>query len=242
MFPDSISAVVGFLLVVAPGLILEAVREHRRPTADRSAFREASGVALASLVFGAIALAVLWGVRQARSSVLPDPVAWIQQGSKYSAAHLWAVVLFFLGWVTLASLAALFGGLLLFKESDARIDPHTTAWFELFRRQVPDGTFPIARVILEDRSEYLGEVIYYDANLITGEREVVLGPPLWHKTEAEVKFKPFPPEEGWRRVALPGARVLAVWVRYPKRRGSPPDGRRRWLRRASSQPTAPSPP
>lgn len=217
MFPDSIAAVLGFLLAVAPGLVFEAVREHRRPTAERSAFREASEVALASLVFGALAVGILLGVRAIRPTLLPDPQEWLRLGSRYAVDHLGQVAVAIGGWVLLASLVAYAAARASSRQTEARIDPYTTGWFEVFRRRRPKGTLPMALVRLDDRSEYVGEVIYYDTNLITAEREIVLGPPLWHRNAEQVQLEPLPPEDEWRRVVLPGARITAVWVRYPPR-------------------------
>jgi hypothetical protein len=59
VFPDSVGAVFGVLLAITPGLVFEFVRERRQPTADRSAFREAAGIAVASLGFSLAALVVL---------------------------------------------------------------------------------------------------------------------------------------------------------------------------------------
>jgi hypothetical protein len=200
VFPNSVGAVLGFLLVVAPGLIFEAIREHRRPSAERSAFREVSAVALASLVCGVIALAVMWGVKSARPSLLPDAQLWLLKGNRYFADHVPAVLTFFGGWILVASLAAYLGAWLLPVKFEAHIDTHTTGWFEVFRKQKPSGRVPIALVKLDDQSEYVGEVMYYDPNMVTVQGEIVLGPPLWS---------------------------VAVWVRYPPG-ARPTDKKKTW--------------
>jgi hypothetical protein len=150
VFPSSVAAVLGFLLAVAPGLLFETVRERRRPATERSAFREASDAALASLLCGAVALAVLWGIRSAWPHVLPDPRMWLLHGTRYVADHVREVATFFAGWVLVAGGVAYVGAWAFSRKALARINPNTTGWFEVFRRQKPDGRVAMALVKLED--------------------------------------------------------------------------------------------
>jgi len=70
-------------------------------------------------------------------------------------------------------------------------------------------------VQLEDKSEFVGEVIYYDVADATNDREITLGPPLWHRAPNDSQLKPLPHADDWQRVVIPGSRIQSVWVRYP---------------------------
>lgn len=73
----------------------------------------------------------------------------------------------------------------------------------------------MALVELEDSTQYVGEVVYYDVEMSTDEREIMLGPPLWRKGKEDNTLTPLPLEDEWRRVIIPGNRIGSVWVRYP---------------------------
>jgi hypothetical protein len=222
MFSAGFSAVLGFFLVVAPGLIFERLRERQHPTAERSVFRETSDVALASLIFGVVALAILGGIKVIWPTTLPDPKLWLLEGSSYVATHLHEVAAFFGGWIAISFLSAFGGAKTLSRAPDVQIDPHTTGWFEVFRKQRPTGTIPMALVALEDRSAYVGEVVYYAASAATGDREIVLGPPLWHRNDRGERMERLPVDDNWQRVVIPGCRIVAVWIRYPRSNGVGP--------------------
>jgi hypothetical protein len=137
-------------------------------------------------------------------------------GSKYVKSHFPEVMTFFVAWAALAFGLALVAALAMAPDSPADIDPNTTGWFEVFRRRLPRGSLPMVLVELEDKTQFVGEVTYYDVAKVTADREVVLGPPLWRKGPDEAELTPLPAEDQWRRVVLPGSRILAVWVRYPE--------------------------
>lgn len=217
MFPDSFGAVLGFLYVIAPGLVFDRLRSRQRPTAERSAFRETADVALASLLCAVGAIAVLWLARVFLPRALPDPQSWLTQGSHYLSIHFREAVTFFIAWAILAFGIAFGAARFMQGDQPAVIEPNTTGWFEVFRRRLPPDTYPMALVQLEDKSEFVGEVIYYDVADFTGNREITLGPPLWRKSPDETELKPLPSADGWRRVVIPGSRVATVWVRYPRR-------------------------
>lgn len=67
---------VGFLLVIAPGLLWEILRERERPALPGSTFREVSRVALVSLLCTGAALTALAAVRAIAPNWMPDPGAW----------------------------------------------------------------------------------------------------------------------------------------------------------------------
>jgi len=217
VFPDSFAAVLGFLFAIAPGLVFDRLRGQQRPTARRSAFRETADVALASLFCAVGAFALLWLARVALPGELPDPESWVTQGSPYLSSHFPEAVTFFIAWAALAFGIALGAAQVMKPDVPAEIDPNTTGWFEVIRRRLPPGTYPMALVELEDKSQFIGEVVYYDVADVTADREIALGPPLWRKGPDDAELVPLFPADAWRRVVIPGSRVMAMWVRYPPR-------------------------
>jgi len=211
VFPDSFAAVLGFLFVIAPGLVFDRLRSHQRPTAERSGFRETADVALASLLCAVGAIAVLWLARIFIPRALPGPESWLTQGSAYLHDHFRETVTFFIAWAALAfGIAWLAARMMQSPGVPAEIQPNTTGWFEVFRRLRPSGTSAVVLVQLEDKSEFVGEVIYYDVADATDDREITLGPPLWHRAPNDGQLKPLPHADDWQRVVIPGSRIQSV--------------------------------
>lgn len=214
MFPDTIGAVFGVLLAVSPGLVFEFVREHRRPTAERSGFGEAAWVAAASVAFSTAALTIVLIVQMWIPELLADPKSWLSRGREYAADHVGQVVAFVVSWAALGcGLAALTAVIVIKKTAD--IDPNSTAWFFVFRKNSPPGRDRSIRLRLRDGEEYTGRLVYYDAHILPSEREIVLGPPLYRKAPTAAEFEPLPPAEGWERVVFPATSIDVIWVRYP---------------------------
>jgi len=214
VIPDTVGAVLGLLLVVGPGLAFEVIREHFKPTAERSAFREASAVALASLVFTSAALLLLAITRAAWPTLLPDPRRWLLEGRVYVAEHYGLVAGFLFALVVVSTGLAALVAWRWFRTRGGRIDPNTTGWYELFRRKVPKGADRMVRVRLHDGTEYIGLVVFYSANILPAERELVLGPPLQRKPPDREAFEALPDEGAWSRVLIPGPSIESFWVRY----------------------------
>ena len=216
MVPDTIGAVLGVLLAISPGLVFEFIREHRRPTADRSAFREAAWVAAASVAFSTAALILVLLAQMAVPDLLADPSAWLSLGSTYAVDHVAQVIAFVVLWTAIGcGLAALTAVMLIRKTAD--IDPNTTAWFHVFRTNSPPGKDRGIRVRLHDGDQYTGRLVYYDAHILHADREIVLGPPLYRMAASAREFEPLPPDEGWERVVIPATSIDVMWVRYPPR-------------------------
>ena len=83
MIFDTIGAVLAFLGLIAPGLVFELLREHRRPQIKESSFREAGRIALTSLLFTLSGLAILSIIRVVWPEQMPDPGRWLREGARY---------------------------------------------------------------------------------------------------------------------------------------------------------------
>jgi hypothetical protein len=83
------AAVIVVLLLVAPGLTWVLAGERPRPAAGSSNFREWARVALASVIFSALALGAVALVRALRPSAMPDPGQWFdsKEHPQYAARH-----------------------------------------------------------------------------------------------------------------------------------------------------------
>jgi Family of unknown function (DUF6338) len=220
VFPDTIGAVFGVLLAISPGLVYEFIRERRRPTADRSAFREAAWVAAASVAFSTAALILVLLAQIAVPDLLADPSQWLALGGSYATGHVAQVIAFVVSWTALGcGLAALTAFKVIKKTAD--IDPNTTAWFHVFRKRSPPDRDRSIRVQLRDGDEYIGRLVYYDAHILYADREIVLGPPLHRRASSAERFDPLPPDEGWERVVIPATSIDVMWIRYPPRIDGP---------------------
>lgn len=214
MLPDTVGAVVGVLLAIAPGLVFAFVREKRRPTAERSAFTEAAWIAATSIAFSAVALVIILLVQMGLPRILADPSEWLADGHAYVVDHVAQVVAFVLSWTVLGCVLAAVTAQFAIQPT-AAIDPNTTAWFVVFRTRVPPNRARALRIRLNDGEEYIGRLVYYDAHLLHGDREIVIGPPLLRKPADSQDFVPLPPGEGWERIVIPATSIQAMWVRYP---------------------------
>jgi hypothetical protein len=74
VIPSTTAALVGFLFFVAPGLVWELTRERREPPREGSTFRDASRVALASVVFTTAGVGII-AIGRAWSEWFVDPSA-----------------------------------------------------------------------------------------------------------------------------------------------------------------------
>src|SRR3712207_1635976 len=139
MVPESVLTFIAFLVLVAPGLLFELLRERRRPALEETAFREASRIALASLAFSGLAVCVLAAIRTLQPVWMPDPRAWIAGGRDYLQDHYRLVftavvleVLLALGFAVLCDRLA---------RRNAKGDVVAGGiWYQLLRAKRPPGT------------------------------------------------------------------------------------------------------
>jgi hypothetical protein len=124
---SSLAALIGFLLLSAPGLIYEAVREKCRPAVEHTSLREAGRVTLASVTFTSAAAVLMALIRLASpAGMFPDPGKWVTS-TTYQAGHwLLAARTVIVGVVLACILAALAAWLL--HRNAARMRPDPVAW------------------------------------------------------------------------------------------------------------------
>jgi hypothetical protein len=214
-----------FFLLVAPGIVFQIRRERRRPYVERTAFREASTVALASFVFSGLALLLLIGLRVLVPDLLPDPGTWLRDGSNYLVEHYPLVAGFLFAQGFLAIGMALLVEELTGREQVASIH-EVSAWYRLFHEQVPPGTRPFVGVSLTDGSMYFGYVAGYSVEHQPAARELELGGDALFHQRPDASLRELPGH--WQRVLIPSSSIRSLWISYlePAQSGSEQQDRR----------------
>jgi hypothetical protein len=172
MVPSTTVQVFLFLALVAPGLYYELLRERRRPAIGETAFREASRIALASVLFDVAALAVLAIVRVIRPAWIPDLRLWLAHPAAYVRDHYVLII-----WVALTGLVLAFGFATLADQLHRRRSGDMRPggiWFQLFRTDRPDNTVPWVSLRLTDGVEIAGFLAYYVPADDPAAREIAL--------------------------------------------------------------------
>jgi Family of unknown function (DUF6338) len=207
---NGLSSVAAFLLLIAPGLAYQLVRERLRPTSRETTFREAANVALLSVVLHLLSS----GLVLAAFSKAVDVPAWIREGHKYVADNL-ALVAWMFG---LEQLLA-FGGAVVLALLLARTDPEgpklqrVPMWYWAFRENQPLNTRTFAQVTLRDGTQYWGYIGHYTSDdLPIDERELELCKPVSLRLAGHVEPRHLP--DSVDRVLLAGETVQAVLVVY----------------------------
>lgn len=92
MIPQTVVGFFFFLLLVAPGVGYELLRERRTPHIDETAFREVARVALYSFAFSFSALAIIALLRIRFPAFLFDLGAYSRDSAGYVKSHYTAVI------------------------------------------------------------------------------------------------------------------------------------------------------
>ena len=173
MVPASWLTALLFILFVAPGLLFDLLSERRRVGANESTFREISRVVLASVAFSGTSLATLAAFRQTLAPRwLTDPAALLRDGPRYAAANYQVLAWTLALGVALSLFLAVASHLLLARRDGGAPIRQRSAWTRVFKADRPTGTFPYARIRLEDDSVYAGKVQDYTPDLELADREM----------------------------------------------------------------------
>jgi Family of unknown function (DUF6338) len=174
VIPDSAAALLALLGLVAPGLVYQSRRERRRPPAVESAFREASRVALTSLVFTVTATTVLV-IAASSWSALPDVSTWLRDPAAYLPDNYTKVGLFLLLELVLAcSLAIAFEAV-----TGGGLRGNILAgslWYGVLRRDVPAAATRVwLWIVTKDGTELKGPLRGYTPGESDEVREISIG-------------------------------------------------------------------
>lgn len=176
---------VGLLIFVAfltPGFLHAAQRRALAPRGERSTLMETTAVVSISLATNAVAAAVFGLVRWRLPAHTPNVGQILRAKSSYWIDHLpyvlsWASLLLTCS-CALAVVAARSEGLRRFlTRAFTPVIIESSAWCETLAAM--KGSYPHAGLELADGSFVSGRVVWYSTDLEeTGDRDLVLGPPL----------------------------------------------------------------
>jgi len=211
MVPDTLGAVVTFLGLVAPGVAFELLRERRRPSIEETAFREASRIALTSLVFTLGAGAILALAHLAGAPFVADPVEWLRHGGAYALDNLGLVSFTALLQVALALALALLADWTFRRSAPGHVVPGSI-WFQLFRNRRPDGATPWVHLRLTDETEIWGYADDYTPDQRLDNRELTLvGPGLQYRRKGASTNQEL---DRWAAICVRGDQITWLKVMY----------------------------
>lgn len=232
MIPETLASLFGFLGLIAPGLLYQLLREHRRPALEETAFREASHVALTSLVFTTASFVILGGLAAVRPRWFADQNAWLADPGPYLRKNLLLVERTLVLVVVLACALAFLAHLAI---SAVRRDGRmigTSLWYQLFKSGVPAGKASWVQVQLSDKTLVWGYVHHFTADSALTDRELSLtGPGLALKRDNGPLVK----LDTWDTFAVRGSEIAFLRVQYLAAAGAK-DATRRWLSRWRGRP------
>jgi hypothetical protein len=213
VIPDTLGALIAFLGLVAPGLLFEMLRERRVPASEESAFREASRVALMSLVFTLFALAVLTITGLLEPHWLPDVDRWINCGASYAKAHYRLILRAVLLELLIAGAAVVLLDLALSKWGSGQGElSSTSVWYHVFRTDRPADHGSWVHAKLSDGSEIWGFVQWYTYDNSLDDRELSLsGPGLKIKRTPDSEAQELPE---WNSLIVRGSDITYMTVSY----------------------------
>jgi hypothetical protein len=225
LIPDGVATLLTFFGLVAPGLVLQLVVEKRQPRQSETAFREASRVALSSVVFTVLSVSMVAAVRALWPTPFPSLVSWRSQGWAYVAAHpglaLWPLVAI----VVVSCGLAVVAGWWTTKGSAASIANYGS-WYQTLRVDPPTKphrTIPWLHIKMKDETQFWGHLRYYTDADDADVREIVLGGPTleWQPKGADT---PTVIGNNWDAAIANAEEIAFVRVVYQEtaRRGTPP--------------------
>lgn len=210
MIPDSIATVLGFLFLIAPGLSYQIHRERRRPALEDTPFREASRVALWSLLLTVGSLLILGLLRWLVPSIIADPWQWLEHGRAYVKDHPRRVGLTLLLQLLLAQglawLVAAWAG----RHERATIR-QGDIWHKVFAIDVPPDR-RVQAVVLTKNAEYRGIVAGYTTNADLTNRELQLIEPITFRLRHEPTPRPLP--EPFDQVVIAASAIEELWLHH----------------------------
>jgi hypothetical protein len=211
MSPDTLGTLLAFLALIVPGLAFELLRERRRPFIEETAFREASRIALTSVIFTGSSVLVVTAISALKPSWFSDPAQWLKDGQLYLQAHLGLAVRTVAVVVLLSLALAVLTDLLLRRSAPGRIVAGSV-WFAVFRQHRPAGSTPWVHLRLSDETEIWGYVGDYTPDAKLDNRELVIeGPKLQYRKKGADKNTMLPT---WSFLCVRGESIVWMKVQY----------------------------
>jgi O-antigen/teichoic acid export membrane protein len=184
--PTTFVGLVIFVAFLTPGFLHFAQRRALAPRGERSTLIETTSVVSISLATNAVATALFGVARWRLPEHTPDIGALFRAGSTYWLDHLPYV----LSWVSLVLVFSCVLAVVVARVERVRrfvnklwppVIIESSAWCETFAAN--EGDYPHAGIELADGTFASGRVVWYSTDLEeTGDRDLVLGPPLQIRT------------------------------------------------------------
>lgn len=218
--PNTLIGLLIFVLLLAPGFTYSSYRSRSRPVEKPTALQELSGIALRSVFYNGVALAIFAIVRIRFPHATPDVGALIRRPNAYAVEHYGQLALWGSGLLGLACLLALLAALVassdkvnppwgfgwLFPRGSVGAEP---AWWVLFEAHPEDQVY--VGCVLEDGS-YLGGWVnsYSPDSDETPDRELTLAGPITYRGSDDDE----PADLGVSAVAVSARRLSYLTVTY----------------------------
>lgn len=203
MIPSTAAGLLALLGCIAPGVVFQLRRERHQPRADESALREASRIALTSLLFTAVSLAFfVW--LSSWWSALPNIQLWLGSGRAYLQKNYLSVSLFLTLEVVIACLLAYIGERLTRGAVQGELSPDSV-WWKVFRGDFPTSAKRVSLwVTTENGTQFGGALRHYTPETALANREMALGGSALKRLAPGAD-----PLKGWEDLAEFDAIVLA---------------------------------
>lgn len=206
--PTALTQVIGFMLLVAPGVAFELAFALRRPNRQRTALQELASVVGVSVfasgavvVMGLLLLPEDWFLTLRHTAL--DPAGATRPALVAASAVVGGSVL-------AASLLAVGAAYLMTRDATAKMF-NEPVWFLLFGRR-PPGTVPYVVARLNNGDHFYGVIVAYTtAQVPQNERDIVLGPPLYVRWEGATDVQAL---DGFGRISLSGEAIQTLAISY----------------------------
>ena len=235
MVPSTAGGLVGLLLVLAPGIWYELIRQRSRPGRGDSTFVEVSRILLAGVLVSLTVLILLGGFRAIDPRLLADPQALLSQPG-YPAAHLgllaWTLACFLVLAMTIPAVW-LYTTPGRNAHAEIRQESLWVSYFDRIPRQdahekgLPPPEFTYLQVRMASGVLYRGRLAAYDNGLGLDDRELTLSQPNLITKPVDEPWESLAPD-GWSVVIIRGTEIKDLWVlNYAPDDGPAPARRRR---------------
>ncbi|MFE7799225.1 DUF6338 family protein [Nocardia sp. NPDC057440] len=241
MTPNNWLGIIAFFFFIAPGLHYDSKVVRKKVKPRETVFAEISRVALVSTLCSVPAFLFLGGFAAICAwqdwKLLPDPTAWIKQGTGYLADNILKVSITFLAVAAVALVIADLAFWWNHRKDPGNITFEST-WREVLRWRAPEGTVPHARVSMKDGAAWTGRVAYYSPDMELADREIVLSPPIYRTPKPDSngnRQETVDYPEVFEHVVLKDSEIAYLAVKYEPDTDPPEAPPSRWWQRLWSR-------
>lgn len=217
MVPSSFAGVGIFLLLVAPGITYELLRQRTQLPRGESTFIEISRVLLFGVVYSGAAILPIALIAAIEPRSVVDLSAWVRDGDAYVADHIHIV-----GWTLILELAL--ASLLAIAASDlgahspVRLMHDGNLWHALTQTWAGRGVETYLDVRMKDGTSIVGRWVGHTNEPDPLKREVALSDvSVRHPGQIDLAAL----GKGWKFIVLSGSEVAHIAGYYHGRRPDP---------------------